>query len=315
MKHLTNYITGLLLALLLLATGCAGSAAGKVNEGNDAFAKAAYEEAQAQYEAAQIEEPELAEPYYNAANALYRQGNYSAALEQMQKALAYADQDVLAGQGLLQSGQHRLQPGRYGRGGRGLQAGPASQPRRLRTPNTIWSWPCSSWLNKKASSSKAIRKIRAISRIKRIRTSSSRTSNLSRRTARVINKISSRAKATNKTSSKAINRATSSKVTRAKRAIRARKASSRPTDRSSSPVRTASRNRRSPDRVTRPPATNPVRIKATALCRSPANGCRPIRPASFSPPLAAAARPCRNAWGPFSPVAAARRCKIGKATR
>lgn len=94
----------LLLLVLLFGAGCAGSAASKVAEGNDEFAREAYEAAWAQYQAAQIEQPELAEPYYNAANALYRQGKYDEALAEMQKALAYADQDVLAAQGFFNQG-------------------------------------------------------------------------------------------------------------------------------------------------------------------------------------------------------------------
>lgn len=86
-----------LMALALLATACTPSAAEKYNkEGNDAFTKQAYEEALAAYQTAQIKEPELAEPYYNAANALYRQGVYDAALEQLQIALSFADEESLA---------------------------------------------------------------------------------------------------------------------------------------------------------------------------------------------------------------------------
>ncbi|MEZ4519124.1 MAG: tetratricopeptide repeat protein [Chloroflexota bacterium] len=103
MKQHRNLFT-ILLLVVLVVTGCSGSAAGMVNEGNEAFAKQAYEEAWAQYQAAQIEEPELAEPYYNAANALYREGKYDEALEQMQKALAYADQEVLAANGFYNQG-------------------------------------------------------------------------------------------------------------------------------------------------------------------------------------------------------------------
>lgn len=89
-----------LVALLALAgltiTAC-GSSAEKLNqEGNEAFAKQAYEEALAAYETAQIEAPELAEPYYNAANSLYRQEKYTEALEQMQRALPYAQEEELA---------------------------------------------------------------------------------------------------------------------------------------------------------------------------------------------------------------------------
>jgi Ca-activated chloride channel family protein len=89
-----------LISLLALAgvtmTAC-GSSAEKLNqEGNEAFAKQAYEEALAAYQSAQIEAPELAEPYYNASNSLYRQEKYAEALEQMQKALSYAQEEELA---------------------------------------------------------------------------------------------------------------------------------------------------------------------------------------------------------------------------
>jgi len=89
-----------LIALLALTgvimTAC-GSPAEKLNqEGNEAFAKQAYEEALAAYQTAQIEAPEMAEPYYNAANSLYRQGKYAEALEQMQQALSFAQDEALA---------------------------------------------------------------------------------------------------------------------------------------------------------------------------------------------------------------------------
>ncbi len=81
-----------LTVLLLFATACSPSKAEKINqEGNAAFAEQAYQEAMAMYQAAQIEDPELAEPYYNAANALYREGEYEAALQQLQMALTFAE--------------------------------------------------------------------------------------------------------------------------------------------------------------------------------------------------------------------------------
>ena len=96
-KKSSTIILIILMALALLATACSPSAAEKYNkDGNDAFAKAAYEEALAAYQAAQIKEPELAEPYYNAANALYRQGVYDAALEQLQIALSFAGEESLS---------------------------------------------------------------------------------------------------------------------------------------------------------------------------------------------------------------------------
>lgn len=86
----------ILAALGLLAAAC-GPSAEKMNaEGNDRFAKEAYLEALAAYQSAQIESPDLAEPYYNAANALYRQGAYAEALEQMEEALRYAADETVA---------------------------------------------------------------------------------------------------------------------------------------------------------------------------------------------------------------------------
>lgn len=96
-------ITALLVALL--ASACSASKAEKLNqEGNDAFAEQAFQDALVAYQTAQIEEPELAEPYYNAANALYRQGAYADALKQMEMALSYASEESLAQAGLYNLG-------------------------------------------------------------------------------------------------------------------------------------------------------------------------------------------------------------------
>ena len=93
------------MALALLATACSPSAAEKLNnDGNEAFEKQAYENALASYQTAQIKEPELAEPYYNAANTLYRQGQYEAALEQLNMALSFAEEESLAKDGLFNLG-------------------------------------------------------------------------------------------------------------------------------------------------------------------------------------------------------------------
>lgn len=91
-------------ALTLFLTAC-NSQAEKLNlDGNEAFSEQAYLEALELYQSAQIESPELAEPYYNAANALYRQGDYPAALEQIQTALQYIDEVTLAESSLFNMG-------------------------------------------------------------------------------------------------------------------------------------------------------------------------------------------------------------------
>ena len=88
-------IVAILLSTLLLAA-CSASAPKLTNVGNEAFAQQAYDDALQAYNEAQVKSPELAEPYYNAANALYRQGNYEEALKQLQKALQLGQSDALA---------------------------------------------------------------------------------------------------------------------------------------------------------------------------------------------------------------------------
>jgi len=93
------------LLVVLLATACSASKAEKLNqEGNNAFAEQAFQDALVAYQTAQIEDPELAEPYYNAANALYRQGAYADALKQMEMALSYAGEESLAQAGFYNQG-------------------------------------------------------------------------------------------------------------------------------------------------------------------------------------------------------------------
>jgi tetratricopeptide (TPR) repeat protein len=93
---LKSFIFFILIGAGLLATACAPSAEKLNNQGNDDFAREAYLEALADYQSAQIDSPEMAEPYYNAASALYREGAYPEALAQIQQALQYAASDTLA---------------------------------------------------------------------------------------------------------------------------------------------------------------------------------------------------------------------------
>ena len=83
-------ITLSLIAVFALSA-CGNSAEKLNNEGNEAYVQQAYEEALTSYQSAQIENPELVEPHYNAANTLYRAGDYAGALEELQTALALAD--------------------------------------------------------------------------------------------------------------------------------------------------------------------------------------------------------------------------------
>lgn len=97
-RRINSKFTFLLVftAIALTLAACSAPAEKLNQDGNEAFAEQAYLEALELYQSAQIESPELAEPYFNAANTFYRQGDYPAALEQMQMALQYADEEALA---------------------------------------------------------------------------------------------------------------------------------------------------------------------------------------------------------------------------
>ncbi len=93
------------LALLLLA--CTQTPADVNNAGHEPFEQAeleatpgaaieAYSEALSAYEDAQLRVPEKGEPYYNAANALYRMEDYEGALREYDDALIWAEDDLRA---------------------------------------------------------------------------------------------------------------------------------------------------------------------------------------------------------------------------
>ena len=90
------------LALALLAAGLFlitrdDAPAGKLlRQGNDAFAAQNYLDALGAYQLAQNRQPELAEPFYNAANALYREGSFGDAIAQIQQALLNVKDEELA---------------------------------------------------------------------------------------------------------------------------------------------------------------------------------------------------------------------------
>jgi Ca-activated chloride channel family protein len=87
----------LLLVALLALSACAPAVVRHNEAGNEHFAESAYEEALSEYRLAQVDEPDLAEPYYNAANAYNRKREVEGALAQTEQALKTAD-PVLAAQ-------------------------------------------------------------------------------------------------------------------------------------------------------------------------------------------------------------------------
>jgi Ca-activated chloride channel family protein len=94
----------LIFASAALLAACSAPAEKMNQEANQAFAEQAYLEALELYRSAQVKSPELAEPYFNAANTLYRQGDFAAALEQMQMALQLVDEQALAESSLYNLG-------------------------------------------------------------------------------------------------------------------------------------------------------------------------------------------------------------------
>ncbi len=74
-----------------LLCACAPKVVRYNDAGNQAFDQQLYENALHEYQLAQVEEPEIPEPYYNAANSLNRLGELEGILTLTQQALKNAD--------------------------------------------------------------------------------------------------------------------------------------------------------------------------------------------------------------------------------
>jgi tetratricopeptide (TPR) repeat protein len=95
-RHIRCRHVAFLLCASIIVSACAPGAVRHNNTGNERFVEGAYSEAIAAYRRAQVEDPELAQPYYNAANAYNRQAQLGAALFQAQQALKSADPGLAA---------------------------------------------------------------------------------------------------------------------------------------------------------------------------------------------------------------------------
>ncbi|MFQ5612139.1 MAG: tetratricopeptide repeat protein [Anaerolineae bacterium] len=86
----------ILLSLVLLATACGSAtrAARYNNQGNKAFEAQQFDEALDHYTDAQRENPDLAQPYYNAGNTFHYRGDLEAAVAQTQQAIRLAEDDL-----------------------------------------------------------------------------------------------------------------------------------------------------------------------------------------------------------------------------
>ena len=83
-----------LIVTLIFITACGESAARYNNAGNQDYEAKDYSEAVDDYVAAQREDPDVPEPYYNAGNAYHRQGNFESAAAQTQQSLRISEGEV-----------------------------------------------------------------------------------------------------------------------------------------------------------------------------------------------------------------------------
>lgn len=93
-----------ILALAVLVTACGSSAERRIEEGNQAFQDEAYLVALQAYKDAEAQSPDLAEPHYNAANALYKEGAYADASSELFSALDLVEHTDLEEHGLFNLG-------------------------------------------------------------------------------------------------------------------------------------------------------------------------------------------------------------------
>jgi Ca-activated chloride channel family protein len=85
-----------LVCASLTLSACVPDAVRHNEAGNEHFSKQAYEESLDEYRLAQVAEPDLAQPYYNAANSYNRMSEVEGALAQTQQALKTADPALAA---------------------------------------------------------------------------------------------------------------------------------------------------------------------------------------------------------------------------
>ena len=84
----------ILLVVLVFLSACGSSAARYNNRGNEDFSVENYDDAMENYTSAQQENPDLAEPYYNAGNTRHRQDDTEKAVAQLEQSLRMADDEL-----------------------------------------------------------------------------------------------------------------------------------------------------------------------------------------------------------------------------
>ncbi len=105
--------TIIILSILFFLTSACSATVGQLNNrGNRLFAAGKFDDALAAYKQAQLQAPDVAEPYYNAANTYYRQQNFQQAELQARQALQRADLP-LAEQSYFNLGNIYFQNGQF----------------------------------------------------------------------------------------------------------------------------------------------------------------------------------------------------------
>lgn len=95
-QTVANACPALLIFMIgfLSLTACGQSAASYNNQGNKDFEAKRYDQALDNYTSSQLEDPDLAEPYYNAGNAYHRKGDLDSAVPQLQQSLRTAEDEL-----------------------------------------------------------------------------------------------------------------------------------------------------------------------------------------------------------------------------
>ena len=84
----------LLVMITFISAACSPSAASYNNDGNEDFQSGEYDAALEDYTAARLEDPNLAEPYYNGGNTYYRMGDLEGAQLQLDQSARRAEAEV-----------------------------------------------------------------------------------------------------------------------------------------------------------------------------------------------------------------------------
>ena len=79
---------------VLSSAACASPQSELVDQGNRAFEQGDFDAATQRYQRAEVEAPDMSEPYYNAGNSLLRQGKPGDAARHLEQALGNADNEL-----------------------------------------------------------------------------------------------------------------------------------------------------------------------------------------------------------------------------